>query len=335
MVGRWGGVGKATGKWHWPHVHLVSGKERVGHIPPLRHTLHYLINQYFSLSLCYLARSQSCDKRLRHVWLSVRPSARPHGTTRFPLDGFSWNLTFECFSKIFWQNSTFMKTWQVQPALYMQQTDTHFWPYLAQFFSEWGMLHTKVVEKTKTHILCSVISFRKSCRLWDNVEKYCIAWLATDNNMTHAHCMLGNQGNEHKLRICNTSAVPLQQWLCERVSMLRYTYIACLSYLVPSHSIDWTNANSQHLHGSAAELLTSLNTAVVECGPKWNGDWPGENLGGKKKQATIDCVSRRDSPQVWTQNWTHALLSSNTKFTQHFLIDPWSPIAVSRTGNGK
>ena len=23
---------------------------------------------------------------------------------------------------------------------------------------------------------------------------------------------------------------PLQQWLCERVSMLRYTYIACLAY---------------------------------------------------------------------------------------------------------
>jgi hypothetical protein len=34
------------------------------------------------------------------------------------------------------------------------------------------MFRTKVVEKIKTHILCSVTLFRKSCRLWDNVEKY-------------------------------------------------------------------------------------------------------------------------------------------------------------------
>ena len=33
--------------------------------------------------------------------MSVRlPSVRPHGTTWLPMDGFSWNLTFEEFSKI-------------------------------------------------------------------------------------------------------------------------------------------------------------------------------------------------------------------------------------------
>jgi hypothetical protein len=31
--------------------------------------------------------------------------------------------------------------------------------------------------------------FFKSCRLWDNVEKYCTAGQATDGNMAHAHCM--------------------------------------------------------------------------------------------------------------------------------------------------
>jgi len=30
---------------------------------------------------------------------------------------------------------------------------------------------TKVVEKIKTHILCSVTFFQKSYRLWENVEK--------------------------------------------------------------------------------------------------------------------------------------------------------------------
>jgi len=34
------------------------------------------------------------------------------------------------------------------------------------------MFQTDVVEKLKTHILCSVIFFRKSCRLLDNVEKH-------------------------------------------------------------------------------------------------------------------------------------------------------------------
>jgi len=55
-------------------------------------------------------------------------------------------------------------------ALYMK-TDVRFWSYLAQLFLEWEMFQTKVVEKIKTHILCSVTFFRKSCRLWDNVEK--------------------------------------------------------------------------------------------------------------------------------------------------------------------
>ena len=30
----------------------------------------------------------------------VRPSVCPLGTTRLPLDGFSWNLIFECFLKV-------------------------------------------------------------------------------------------------------------------------------------------------------------------------------------------------------------------------------------------
>ena len=46
--------------------------------------------------------------------------------------------------------------------------------------------------------------FRKSCRLSDNVEKCCGAGLATDDNMTHAHCMLDTKGYKHTLTVCNT-----------------------------------------------------------------------------------------------------------------------------------
>jgi len=37
------------------------------------------------------------------------------------------------------------------------------------------MFQTKDVQKIKTHILYSVTFLRKSCRSWDNVEKYCRA----------------------------------------------------------------------------------------------------------------------------------------------------------------
>ena len=33
---------------------------------------------------------------------------------------------------------------------------THLWEYLAEFFLEWEMVQVKVVQKVKTHILCSV-----------------------------------------------------------------------------------------------------------------------------------------------------------------------------------
>jgi len=52
------------------------------------------------------------------------------------------------------------------------------------------MFQTKVVEKIKTYIVCPITVFRKWCHLWDNVEKYCGAGQATDDNTAHAHWML-------------------------------------------------------------------------------------------------------------------------------------------------
>ena len=70
------------------------------------------------------------------------------------------------------------------------KTNRHFWSYLAEFVLEWETSHKKAVEKIKTHILCSIIFFRKSDRLWDNVENYDIAGQVTDDGMAHVHCML-------------------------------------------------------------------------------------------------------------------------------------------------
>ena len=49
----------------------------------------------------------------------------------------------------------------------------------------WFLLRMRnVVGKIKTHILCSVTFFLKSCRLWNNVEKYDRARQARDDNKT-------------------------------------------------------------------------------------------------------------------------------------------------------
>ena len=75
----------------------------------------------------------------------------------------------------------------------MKQTDIRFWSYLAQFCLEWEMFQTKLVEKIKTHILCSVNFVLKNRTFffkWDNLEKkYGRAGKAKDDNVAHAHGM--------------------------------------------------------------------------------------------------------------------------------------------------
>ena len=106
-------------------------------------------------------------------------------------------------------------------------TDIHFWSYLAQFFLESEMFQTKVVEKIKTHILCSVTFSRKSCSLWDNVEKYRTAGQTTDDSMAQAHCVLDTKRYKRTPGICILITFPVQQRLHERTSVLRCTSIGC------------------------------------------------------------------------------------------------------------
>ena len=63
--------------------------------------------------------------------------------------------------------------------------------YLVQFFLELKNASDKDVQKIEIDILYLVVFFKKSCLLWDNVEKYRTAGQATDDNKAHAHCMLG------------------------------------------------------------------------------------------------------------------------------------------------
>jgi hypothetical protein len=89
------------------------------------------------------------------------------------------------------------------------------------------MFQTKVVEKIKTHILCSVTLCENGavCEImWNNtVER-------DKPQMTiwrmRIACWITKATNTHSEYVIFI-AFTLQQWLYEGTSMLRYTYIAC------------------------------------------------------------------------------------------------------------
>jgi hypothetical protein len=62
--------------------------------------------------------------------------------------------------------------------------------FISQFFLEWQTLQTKVADKVETHILCSVRVFFFFSFYEIMCKRSCTAWQATDDIMTHAHCIL-------------------------------------------------------------------------------------------------------------------------------------------------
>jgi len=104
--------------------------------------------------------------------MSVHPSVCPHETTRLPLDGFSWNLIFEYFSKNCRENSRFIKIGQEQRVLYVKTTG-HFWSHLAQFFLQREIFQTNVAEKIQNTLFMFSNFFSENRALYENVRKYC------------------------------------------------------------------------------------------------------------------------------------------------------------------
>jgi hypothetical protein len=122
----------------------------------------------------------------------------------------------------------------------------------------------KSLKKIKTHILGLIILFfRKSCRLWDNVEKYGKAGQATDDNMIL--CM-GFACRITKARIQKHSRDTLilisclqQKSLKERASMLYSTYIACLV---------WPCTTQYNCVNLVARRWWRHSTSTNHCGPR-------------------------------------------------------------------
>ena len=194
------------------------------------------------------------------------------------------------------------------------KTNLHFWSYLAQLFLELEMFQTKVVEKIKTHILCSKTFFRQSCRLWGNVEKYCTAGRAEDGNMADARCMLDAYGYTHTHKHTHTHTHA--QNVMKAPHCYIGTYIGCL--------LSWYTHTSLDTHQSISD-----NSAV--CKPLRISALSALNLFHVALLATVfagGCylIRKYVDPLVWSLNianftgtpggavrWRNAIQSENSR----------------------
>jgi hypothetical protein len=97
------------------------------------------------------------------------------------------------------------------------------------------MFQTKVVEKIKTHFIFNdFLFFRKSCHLWDNVEKHCTAGQAASDNITRSTrfaCRTPRQQHRHSLLILNAyciSTAKRRRGYANAPQRYVHTYTACL-----------------------------------------------------------------------------------------------------------
>jgi len=89
-------------------------------------------------------------------------------------------------------------------------------------------VRTRTVHQN-VHFVFKTFSW-KSCHLWDNVEKFCIARQVTDDNIIwymHFACWVTKDTDTHCEYVIPI-AYPWQEWLCKHSWML-HLYEPCLS----------------------------------------------------------------------------------------------------------
>ena len=159
----------------------------------------------------------------------------PHVITPFPINGFPWSSIMNIFRKYVEKiqvslKSDINKWYFIWRRLYI---------YLNISLNEKHFIKKKVVEKIKTQILSAISVFRKSCGLWDKMEKQGTARHATDSNIIH-HMRFACPTNKatdtqktHTLRTSIHIAFPLHQWFHECSSLLRSyaNFLSCWNLL--------------------------------------------------------------------------------------------------------
>jgi len=153
--------------------------------------------------------------------MSVRPSA---GTTRLPLDGFSWNFIFDDFSKICRENQISLKssknkeyfTWR---PIYI----------FCSFLLRMKNVLNKFVEKFEIRILCSKTFFFRNCAAYEIICKNTVERGRPQMTIWRMRiaCWISKATNTHTACVIRI-AFPLQKWHHESSSILPYAYIAWL-----------------------------------------------------------------------------------------------------------
>ena len=106
------------------------------------------------------------------------------------------------------------------------------------------MFQTKVVEKIKTHILCSV-TFFENCAIYEIMWKNIVERGRPQMTIWHMciACWIPKATNTHSDYIILT-AFPPQQWLDKCAMALCYIYIACIVYC---HHLKCRNLSHNHM----------------------------------------------------------------------------------------
>jgi len=152
--------------WDVTSRNLLDRCQRFGGIP----CFHNQAKDLTALLAMFAKLALSCLSILLSAWNNSAPTGwifMKLGIWVF-FEHLAWKFKFH-------SNRTSIKV------LYMQ-TNIHFWSYLVQSFLEWEMFQTKIIQKIKTHIYCSIIFF-------ENRTVLEITW---ENSMAHALCMLDN-----------------------------------------------------------------------------------------------------------------------------------------------
>jgi hypothetical protein len=168
---------------------------------------------------------------LRKATISFIMSVCPHGRTRLPLDGFSWNLIFEYFWKNCQDNSSFVKNGTRVTGTLHEDHCTFLIISHSVLLTMRNVADRSCWGNQNTHFVFSNFLSpppNKKRAIYEiMVEEYCRVGQATDGAMVHVLYILDNYCYPHTpFTICNITAFPLQQRFQEHGSVL---YVHCLS----------------------------------------------------------------------------------------------------------
>ena len=152
---------------------------------------------------------------------------RPHEANRLPLDGFSWNIVLNIFRKFIGYNQVSLKSYKINCSFMIICRSV-----LLRMRNVLDKICTK--NQNTFYFQQHHFFFRKSCCLWDNVEKYCAAGQAAADNIerrTRIACRMSKVTDTHSKHVIPPS-FPRQIFLWEIVLILRLcTCNVCSSLL--------------------------------------------------------------------------------------------------------